>query len=212
LQAGIGAIPDATLGRIGDRRGLRIWSEMISDGVLRLERAGALDPDHEIATSFLGGSQELYEWVDGNPRVRLYRTETTNDPGLISHNRLMVSINAALQMDLYTQANACFVGGHIFSGFGGQTDFIVGAIHSPGGQAIIGLPSWHEKSQSSTIVPLLNTPVTSFQHSVVVTDQGCAHVLGRCQRDQARLLIEETAAPQSRDELWKAAKTMGLAN
>ena len=212
LQLGIGAIPDATLGRLVHRHGLRIWSEMISDGVLALERAGALDPDHQIVTSFIGGSEELYKWADANPRLRMFRTETTNDPAMIAINPMMISINAAVQIDLFAQANASYVGGRIFSGFGGQTDFIVGALHSAGGQAVIGLPSWHEKSKTSTVVPLLEMPATSFQHSVVVTDQGCAHVFGRSQHDQARLLIEEAAAPQARDELWDAAERLGLAD
>ncbi len=212
LQLGIGAIPDATLGRIGKRRGLHIWSEMISDGVLALERAGALDPEAQVVTSFLGGSQELYAWADSNPRLRMFRTETTNDPAMIAVNPMMISINAAVQVDLFAQANASYVGGRIFSGFGGQTNFIVGALHSTGGQAVIGLPSWHEKSHSSTIVPLLDTPATSFQHSVIVTDQGCAHIFGRSQHDQTRLLIEEAAAPKARDELWEAAERLGLAD
>jgi acyl-CoA hydrolase len=212
LQLGIGAIPDATLGRIVKRRGLHIWSEMISDGVLALERAGALDPETQVVTSFLGGSQELYAWADSNPRLRMFRTETTNDPAMIAVNPMMISINAAVQVDLFAQANASYVGGRIFSGFGGQTDFIVGALHSTGGQAVIGLPSWHEKSHSSTIVPLLDTPATSFQHSVIVTDQGCAHIFGRSQHDQTRLLIEEAAAPKARDELWEAAERLGLAD
>lgn len=212
LQLGIGAIPDATLERLVRRRGLRIWSEMISDGVLTLERSGALDPDRQIVTSFIGGSEELYKWADGNPRLRMFRTETTNDPAMIAVNPMMISINAAVQIDLFAQANASYVGGRIFSGFGGQTDFIVGALHSAGGQAVIGLPSWHEKSKTSTVVPLLDMPATSFQHSVVVTDQGCAHVFGRSQHDQARLLIEKAAAPQARDELWDAAERLGLAD
>ena len=185
LQLGIGAIPDATLGRLFDRRGLHIWSEMISDGVLALERAGALDPETLVVTSFIGGSDELYAWADSNPRLHMFRTETTNDPGKIALNPMMISINAAVQVDLFAQANASYVGGRIFSGFGGQTDFIVGALHSTGGQAVIGLPSWHEKTKSSTIVPLLDAPATSFQHSVIVTDQGCAHIFGRSQHDQA---------------------------
>jgi acyl-CoA hydrolase len=185
---------------------------MISDGVLALERAGALDQEHQIVTSFIGGSEELYEWADANPRLRMFRTETTNDPAMIAINPMMISINAAVQIDLFAQANASYVGGRIFSGFGGQTDFIVGALHSAGGQAVIGLPSWHDKSKTSTVVPLLEMPATSFQHSVVVTDQGCAHVFGRSQHDQARLLIEEAAAPQARDELWDAAERLGLAD
>ena len=212
LQLGIGAIPDATLGRLAERHGLHIWSEMISDGVLDLERAGALDKQTQIVTSFIGGSDELYRWADCNPRLRMFRTETTNDPARIALNPMMISINAAVQVDLFAQANASYVGGRIFSGFGGQTDFIVGALHSTGGQAVIGLPSWHEKTKSSTIVPLLHSPATSFQHSVIVTDQGSAHIFGRSQHDQARLLIEDAASPQAREELWEAAERLGLAD
>ncbi|MGD1011134.1 MAG: acetyl-CoA hydrolase/transferase C-terminal domain-containing protein [Acidimicrobiales bacterium] len=212
LQLGIGAIPDAAVGRLVERRGLKIWSEMISDGVFALEKAGALDPDQPIVTSFLAGSEEFYQWLDGNPRVRLCRSETTNDPGKIALNPMMMSINAALEIDLFAQANASFVRGRLFSGFGGATDFLVGAIHSPGGRAVIGLPSWHDKSKTSCVVPLLNVPATSFQHSVVVTDQGCAHIFGHTQRDQARLLIEKAAAPEARDELWAAAEKLGLAD
>ena len=211
LQLGIGAIPDATLGRLVERRGLHIWSEMISDGVLDLERAGALDQQTHIVTSFIGGSDDLYKWADCNPRLRMFRTETTNDPARIalqSHDDLHQRRRAgrpvrAGEREIRRSTD--------LSGFGGQTDFIVGALHSTGGQAVIGLPSWHEKTKSSTIVPLLHSPATSFQHSVIVTDQGCAHIFGRSQHDQARLLIEDAAAPQARDELWDAAERLGLA-
>jgi acyl-CoA hydrolase len=182
---------------------------MVSDGVVALERAGALDPDAIITTSFLFGSQELYDWVDGNPRVRLMRTETTNDPGLIAQNRAMTSVNSALQVDLFAQANASRVRGRVYSGFGGQTDFIVGALHSPGGQAIIALPSWHPRANVSTIVPLLQGPATSFQHTAIVTEQSVARIWGRSQRAQTRLLIG-AAHPSARDELQSAAKELGL--
>jgi hypothetical protein len=95
LQAGIGAVPDATMMGLTGRRGLRIWTEMFSDSVLTLERAGALDPAEPITASFLFGSEELLKWVHGNERVRLVRTEVTNDPGRIARNRSMVSINTA---------------------------------------------------------------------------------------------------------------------
>jgi len=210
LQLGIGQVPDATLSRLQGHGGLRVWSEMVSDGVLGLERGGALDPDWPITASFLIGSAELYEWADANPRLRLRRTETTNDPSKIAANPAMLSINTALQIDLFAQANASYVHGHIYSGFGGQPDFVVGALHSIGGQAVIALPAWHEKTSASTVIPLLGVPAGSFQHSVVVTEQGCAHVFGRSQRGQARLLIEETADPRARDELWEAAARLGL--
>jgi acyl-CoA hydrolase len=210
LQAGIGAVPDATMMGLTGRRGLRIWTEMFSDSVLTLERAGALDPAEPITASFLFGSEELLKWVHGNERVRLVRTEVTNDPGRIARNRSMVSINTALQVDLFGQANASRIRARIHSGFGGQTDFIVGALHSPGGQAVIALRSWHPKADVSTIVPLVDEPVTSFQMSTVVTEQGLAQIFGNDQHEQARQLIEHAAHPAVRDELREEAVELGL--
>jgi len=205
LQVGIGELPDAVLHALTARHGIAVWSEVISDGVLGLERSGALDAARAITTSFLFGTPELYEWVDANPRVRLMRTETVNDPTTIAAHHSMCSINSALQVDLYAQANASYVHGRIYSGFGGQPDFVVGALHSVGGQAVIALPSWHARSDTSTIVGRLDTPVTSFQHSSVVTDQGCAFVFGRSQRAQARLLTENAAHPDAREQLRASA-------
>jgi acyl-CoA hydrolase len=210
LQAGIGAVPDAALQELTTRRSLRVWTEMFSDSVLALERAGALDADVPITTSFVFGSEELYAWLDRNERVRMTRTEVTNDPSLISANPMMVSINSSLEVDLYAQANASRVGGRIYSGLGGQADFVVGAIHSPGGQALIGLRSWHPKANTSTIVPRVSAPVTSFQMSAVITEQGTADILGRDQERQAANLISQAAHPDARDELWQAAGELGL--
>ncbi|HEU4513888.1 MAG TPA: acetyl-CoA hydrolase/transferase C-terminal domain-containing protein [Nocardioidaceae bacterium] len=211
LQAGIGAVPDATLGALKDRRGLRVWTEMFSDSVLDLERVGALDTAHPITTSFLFGSPELYAWVDGNPRVHMARTETTNNPASIARNSAMTSVNTALQVDLFGQANASRIGAKIYSGFGGQTDFIVGALHSKGGQALIALRSWHPRADRSTIVPLVDEPVTSFQMTAVVTEQGVAEVFGHDQKAQARHLIEHAAHPDVREELWEEAHALSLA-
>ncbi|PKW27869.1 acetyl-CoA hydrolase/transferase family protein [Phycicoccus duodecadis] len=211
LQAGIGSIPDATIAALAERRGLRVWTEMFSDGVVALDRAGALDPDHPLITSFLFGSDELYAWADGNPRVRMTRTETTNDPALIARQRAMTSVNSALEVDLFGQANASRIDARIHSGFGGQTDFVVGALHSPGGQAFIALRSWHPKADCSTVVPLLDEPVTSVQQSAVVTEQGIAELYGHDQRAQCRHLIRDAAHPRVRDELWEEARALGLA-
>ena len=210
LQLGIGAVPDAVLAALTGRRGLSVWSEMFSDGVLGLERAGALDADVPVTASFVFGTDELYGWVDRNPRVRLLRTEKTNDPGLIARQRALVSVNGALQVDLYAQANASRVRGAIYSGFGGQTDFVVGALHSPGGKAIIALPSWHPKAAVSTVVPRLAGPVTSFQHSFIVSEQGTAAIWGHDAADQARQIIEHVAHPDARDELRSAARQLGF--
>jgi acyl-CoA hydrolase len=162
LQVGIGAVPDAVLAALTCRSGLAVWSEMFSDGVLDLELSGALDPGRLVTASFAFGSAKLYDWMDRNPRVRMLRTEKTNDPALIARHPAMVSVNGALQVDLFAQANAARVHGLIYSGFGGQTDFVVGALHSPGGRAIIALPSWHPKAGVSTVVSRLAGPVTSL--------------------------------------------------
>jgi acyl-CoA hydrolase len=124
----------------------------------------------------------------------------------------MVSVNTALQVDLFGQANASRVGNRIYSGFGGQTDFIVGAMHSPGGQALIALRSWHPRADVSTIVPLIEHPVTSFQMTAVVTEQGVADVFGLDQRHQAANIIDHAAHPRVREYLREEAVKLGLAD
>ena len=140
----------------------------------------------------------------------MLRTEKTNDPGQIARQARMTSVNAALQVDLFDQANASRVKGRIHSGFGGSTDFIVGALHSRGGQSFMALHSWHPKANVSTIVPLLTEPVTSFQHSWVATEYGLAQCFGRSQRTQAINIIDNAAHPDVRDQLREAAGEMGL--
>jgi acyl-CoA hydrolase len=210
LQLGIGMVPDATLPGLARRRGLSVWSEMISDGVLALDDAGALDDSALLTASFLLGSQELYSWVNRNPRVQLLRSESTNAPARIAANPAMTSINTALQVDLFGQANASRINARIHSGFGGQTDFIVGALHSVGGQALMALRSWHPKADVSTIVAMVDEPVTSFQPTAVVTEQGVAEMLGYDERAQARHLIERAAHPRVREDLWEEATALGL--
>lgn len=210
LQLGIGGVPDAVLAALRDRRGLRVWSEMFSDGVLALAKAGALDPDQQITASFAFGSPEVYDWMDRNPAIRMLRTETTNDPARIARQPRMVSVNSALEVDLFAQANASRVRGAIFSGFGGQTDFVVGALHSPGGLAIIALPSWHPKANVSTVVPRLTGPVTSFQHSFIVSDEGTAAIWGHEASDQARQIIDQVAHPSVRQNLRAAGHQLGF--
>ena len=205
LQLGIGAIPDSVLTSLSDRKGLRIWTEMFSDGVLDLFKMGILDPDILLTASFIFGSQELYQWLHLNRRVQMLRTERTNDPSNIAKQAKMQSINAALQIDLFDQANASHVRGEIYSGFGGSTDFIVGALHSRGGRSFMALPSWHPKAQVSTIVPRLTENITSFQHSFVVTEQGAAACFGRTQSEQALNLITQAAHPNAREELIQTA-------
>ncbi len=210
LQLGIGAVPDAVLAALTDRRGLAVWSEMFSDGVLGLAKAGALDAGRPVTASFAFGSQDLYRWMDRNPGVQMLRTETTNDPALIARRPQLVSVNGALQVDLFAQANACWARGRIHSGFGGQPDFVVGALHSPGGMAVVALPSWHPKADVSTVVPRIDGPATSFQHSFIVSDLGTAAVWGHDADEQARQIITRVAHPAARDELTEAGRALGL--
>jgi acyl-CoA hydrolase len=211
LQLGIGLVPDAALPGLSSRRGLAVWSEMFSDGVLLLHEAGALDPTATVTGSFVLGSERLYSWVHRNTGVQVLRTERTNSPARIAANRAMTSINTALQVDLFGQANASRISGRIHSGFGGQTDFIVGALHSQGGQALMALRSWHPRADASSIVAMVDEPVTSFQHTAVVTEQGVAEMFGHDERAQAAHLIDCAAHPRVRDELREEAAALGLA-
>jgi len=210
MQLGIGAVPDAVLNSLTQRKGLRIWTEMFSDGVLELNRRDCLDRDVPLTSSFIFGSQELYDWVHLNKWVRMLRTERTNDPAQIARQSRMTSVNAALQVDLFDQANASRVKGRIYSGFGGSTDFIVGALHARGGQSFIALPSWHRKANVSTIVPRIQEPVTSFEHSAVATENGIATMFGRSQSERVTNIIERAAHPDARGDLREAALEMGL--
>jgi acyl-CoA hydrolase len=210
VQAGIGEIPDAALTHMRIRSGLGVWSEMVSDGVMGLERSGALDGDRPITATFLFGSPEFYDWARRHPRLMMLRTEAVNDPARIASQPSMLSINTALEIDLFAQSNASYVRGSIYSGLGGQPDFVSGALHSPGGHAVIALRSWHEKTDGSNVVPMLSVPVTSFQHSVLVTEHGHAWMFGRGQHDQATTIIDQIADPRARDELSEAARSLGL--
>ncbi|TYB41898.1 acetyl-CoA hydrolase/transferase family protein [Actinomadura chibensis] len=210
LQLGIGAVPDAVLASLLDRRGLGVWSEMFSDGVLALEKAGALDATTPVTASFAFGGRELYDWVDHNERVRMLRTEKTNDPSLIARRPRLISVNSALQVDLYAQANASRVRGVVYSGFGGQTDFVVGALHSPGGHAVIALPSWHPRADVSTVIPRLAGPVTSFQHSYIVSEQGTATIWGHDAASQAQQIVDQVAHPSARDDLREQGRRLGF--
>ncbi|MBW4029661.1 MAG: 4-hydroxybutyrate CoA-transferase [Acidobacteria bacterium] len=210
LQLGIGLLPDTALDQMHHRRHLGVWSEMVSDGIMRLDRAGAIDVNRVMTSTFLFGTPELYEWADENPRLVMRRTEVANNPARIADQPAMLSINTALQVDLYAQSNASFVRGRIYSGFGGQPDFVSGALHSRGGQAVLALRSWHDKTDASNIVPLLDNPVCSFQHSSIVTEQGIAPIFGFSQQSQALSLIAHAAHPRAREELSRAAQRMHL--
>jgi acyl-CoA hydrolase len=142
--------------------------------------------------------------------VRMLRTETVNDPARIARRPRMASVNSALQVDLFAQANATWVNGRVHSGLGGQPDFVVGALHSPGGQAIIALPSWHPKADVSTVLPKLDGPATSFLHSYIVSEQGTAVIWGHDAVGQAGQIIGHVAHPSVRQQLREAGHALGL--
>ena len=152
-----------------------------------------------MTASFAFGSADLYAWLDRNPDVRMLRSETVNDPARIARRPRMVSVNAALQVDLLAQANATWAGGRIHSGFGGQTDF-----------AVIALPSWHPKADVSTVVPRLDGPVTSFQHSFIVSEQGTAVIWGHDASGQAEQISSQVAHSSVREELRQAGRDLRL--
>ena len=210
LQTGIGAMPDAVLTSLTHRQGLGVWTELMSDGALMLDRAGALDPERMIVCSFALGTQDLYDWVDMNDRIRFMSAVKTNDPGLISAQPAMTSVNTALQVDLFVQANASRIKNKIYSGTGGQTDFIVGAMHSPGGHAYLAMRSWHPRANVSQIVGKITEATTSLQMSGVVTEQGFADLYCKTDREQAYNLIENAAHPNAREQLREDAVKLGF--
>jgi len=215
LQMGIGTIPDAVLHSLDGHSDLGIHTEMFSDGVMRLVNKGVINGKRKtllpgkMVTSFIMGSQALYQWVHDNPVVEMRPTSFTNDPFTIARNDNMVAINSALAVDLTGQVAADTVGGRFFSGIGGQVDFIRGASRSRDGRAIIALPSTARKGSVSRIVAALEegAGVVTSRGDVryVVTEYGVADLWGKNIRQRAMALIE-IAHPDFRRELLDAAK------
>lgn len=213
LQMGIGAIPDAVLAHLDDREDLGVHSEMFSDGLLRLIDRGVVSNRFKtnwrgrVVVSFVVGSQRLYDFVDGNPFVEFHPSDIVNDTREIRQNPNMIAINSALQIDLTGQIVADSLGDRIYSGIGGQMDFVRGARLSPGGKAIIALPSTARNGTVSRIVPTL-TPgagvVTTRGHvQYVATEYGIVNLDAQPLRRRAELLIS-IAHPDFRAELEKA--------
>ena len=215
LQMGIGRIPDAVLACLGSRRDLGIHTEMLSDGVMRLAQAGVITGKKKtllpgkMVTSFLMGSQKLYEWVHDNPALEMRPSSFTNDPFQIARNDQMVAINSALAVDLTGQVAADTIGGRFFSGIGGQVDFIRGAARSRGGRPIIALPSTAKDGRVSRICPALEegAGVVTSRGDIryVVTEYGVADLWGKNIRQRSMALID-IAHPDFRGELLAAAK------
>jgi acyl-CoA hydrolase len=213
LQMGIGAMPNAICACLGGHKHLGLHTEMFSDGALALIRQGVIDGSckaidkGQIVASFLLGSQAVYDFIGRNPAVQMRDIAYTNDPRVISRNPGMVSINSAIEIDLTGQVCADSIGERIYSGAGGQLDFVRGAKLSKGGKAIIALAARTTKGLSK-IVPTLKsgagvvTPRADVQW--VVTEFGAVNLYGKSLQERARLLIS-IAHPQDRESLEHAA-------
>jgi acyl-CoA hydrolase len=210
LQMGIGAIPDAALALLFHKNDLGIHTEMFSDRVVDLVEAGVITNRFKkvgtgrIVTSFINGTQRLYDFVADNPLVNFYPCDWTNDTAIIRKNPKVVAINSAIQIDLTGQVCADSIGHRIFSGIGGQMDFIRGAALSPGGKPIIALPSRALGGKVSRIVSELSPGagvVTTRGHvHWVITEYGAVNLHGRTLRERGEALIS-IAHPDFRPEL-----------
>lgn len=219
LQLGIGAIPDAVLLFLKEKKDLGIHSEMFSDGVVVLAEAGVitnrkktLHPGKFMAT-FLMGTRKLYDFVDNNPDVELRSVDYINDPYVIGQHDNMISINSALQVDLMGQVNAEMIGSTQFSGIGGQVDFVRGASRSAGGKSIIAIPSTAAKGKISRIACEIDrgAAISTSRNDVhyVVTEYGTADLRGKSLRQRAEALIA-IAHPDFRESLLAQAKEAKL--
>lgn len=210
LQTGIGAIPDAVLSRLGNKHDLGIHTEMFSDRVVDLVRGGVITNRRkqiypgQLVTSFVTGSRRLFDFVDDNPQVAFYPCDITNNTNLLRKIEKLVAINSALQIDLTGQVCADSLGHRIYSGIGGQMDFIRGAALSPGGKAMIACPSTAAGGKVSRIVaellPGAGVVTTRGHVQWVVTEFGAVNLHGLTLRQRGEALIS-VAHPDFRGEL-----------
>jgi len=215
LQMGIGAIPDSMMKYLKQKNDLGIHTEMFSDGLVDLVEMGIVNGEKKtlhpgkIITGFVLGTKKTYDFIDNNPIVEFHRQEYVNDPFIIAKNNKMIAVNSAIEIDLTGQVCADSIGTKLFSGIGGQVDFVRGAAHSDGGKPIIALPSTTKDEKISRIVTILNpgAGVVTSRGDVhyVVTEYGTAYLFGKSIRERARALID-IAHPKFRDELTKFAK------
>ncbi len=210
LQTGIGSIPNAVLSRLGDKHELGVHTEMFSDGLIPLIEGGVVTNRHKAVhpgrtiTSFINGTRRLYDFVDDNPLVEFHPCDRTNDTNLLRKLNRLVAVNSALQVDLTGQVCADSVGHRIYSGIGGQMDFLRGAALSPGGKAILAFPSTAKHGTVSRITYELAPGagvVTSRGHvHWVVTEYGAVNLHGLSLQRRAEALIG-LAHPDFRAEL-----------
>ncbi len=218
LQLGIGAIPDGVLHYLQDKRDLGVHSELFSDGVVNLVEMGVVTNERKtlhrgkIIAGMLLGTSKLYEFVDDNAMVELHPQDYVNDPFIIAQNENMISINSAIEVDLTGQVCADSIGPRLYSGVGGQVDFVRGAARSKGGKPIIALPSTARDGAISRITPMLKpgAGVVTTRNDVhyVVTEFGVADLYGKTIRQRVNALIG-IAHPNFRAELRQQARQLG---
>ena len=209
---GQGKVPNAILKFLEDKKDLGIHTEVFSDNLIPLVKKGVVNGQAKqidtgkIVATFIQGTKELYKFVDNNPMIKLMPVDYTNDVGTIAKNDNVVAINSAIEVDLMGQVVADSMGSTMFSGVGGQQDFIRGAEQSKNGVPIIALPSTAKKGTVSRIVAVLKegTPVTTTRNDVhyVVTEYGIADLFGKSINQRAKALID-IAHPDFRDQLRK---------
>ena len=213
LQLGIGNIPNATLAEMGHLKNLGIHTELLTEGVLDLVKKGVINgyekkiDKGKIIASFAMGTQELYDFIDHNPSVEMTEASYSNEVSVIRQNPKMISINSAIEVDITGQVCADSIGTTIFSGFGGQIDFVRGAMLSEGGKSIIAFPSVTNTGESK-IVPFLKQGagvVTTRAHvQYIVTEYGVAELFSKSLQERAKALIA-IAHPDHREALERAA-------
>jgi len=214
IQMGIGEIPDAVLDFLENKKHLGVHTEMFSDGLVDLFEAGVVTNEKKtlhrgkIVASFVIGTRRAFDFVDNNPFMEFHPSEYVNDPYVVSRNDKMVAINSAISIDLTGQVCADSIGTRVYSGFGGQLDFIRGAARSEGGVPIIALPSTAKDGKLSrlvdTLAPGSGVVTTRADVHFVVTEYGIADLFGRSIRERARSLID-IAHPDFRDQLERTA-------
>ena len=217
LQIGIGTVPNAVLNHLESKKDLGIHTEFFSDGVIDLIEAGIITNARKtlhmgkVVAGFVLGTKRLYDYVNDNAIIELHPTEYVNDPFVIARNYRQVAINSAIEVDLTGQVCADSIGTHLYSGAGGQLDFVHGASRSEGGVPIIALPSTTKDRQESQIVPALKPGagvVTTRNHvHYVVTEFGVVSLYGKSIRQRALGLIQ-VAHPRFREELTQAAQEL----
>lgn len=219
LQMGIGGIPDATWLELADRRDLGIHTEMFSDGAVDLLLSGVINGERKtinrgkIVAAFVLGSKRAYDYLHNNPLIEMHPQEYCNDPFIIAQNDNMVAVNSCIQIDLTGQVVADNMGRQIYSGFGGQVDFVRGAARSNNGRPIIGFISHAKNGTISKIVAEhpAGYGITTGRADVhwVATEHGIVDLWGMNRRQRAKALIE-LAHPNFRESLQEEAIAMGL--